>query len=276
MKTIPKKIWTGVLFGFLFGLHANSQVMIQDFEYPSDTELLAEWFPFVGTITLSPNVAHGSAGTNSLRLDRYFPSATWDTEVITGPVLAEPVAIAPAQYITLRIAGDPHFTNASFNTLFVYAYDNAGNFGRWGSPVPTTTNWQIFNFQASTIARPWDSPGLPDLQNIVQFKLYLYGQGDPPGAEFPATIYIDDIMVRDTPLIEFPPSAPMRALIDDFESYADDAALLGFYTYVNSPAATVTTASLETPAPQGNKALKLAIDFRARTISMGQRPLQRC
>jgi hypothetical protein len=68
-------------------------------------------------------------------------------------------------------------------------------------------------------------------------------------------------MVRDTPLIEFPPSAPMRALIDDFESYADDAALLGFYTYVNSPAATVTTASLETPAPQGNKALKLAIDF---------------
>ena len=55
----------------------------------------------------------------------------------------------------------------------------------------------------------------------------------------------------------------MRALIDDFEGYADDAALRSFYSYQNSPTATVTTASLQTPAPQGSKALKLAIDFAA-------------
>jgi len=70
-------------------------------------------------------------------------------------------------------------------------------------------------------------------------------------------------MVRDTPLIEFPPPSPMRSLLDDFEGYADDTALLGFYSYENSPAATLTTASLAAPAPQGNKALKLAVDFAA-------------
>jgi hypothetical protein len=54
----------------------------------------------------------------------------------------------------------------------------------------------------------------------------------------------------------------MRAKIDDFEGYADSTALLGAYHYVNG-GPTVTTASLETPAPQGTNALKLAIDFGA-------------
>jgi hypothetical protein len=102
------------------------------------------------------------------------------------------------------------------------------------------------------------------LANIVQFRFYLYGQNgapDPTNA-FSATIYIDELQVRNAPLIEFPPPSPMRAKIDNFEEYADAAALLGFYHYVNG-GPTVTTASLETPAPQGTNALKLAIDFGA-------------
>jgi hypothetical protein len=194
-----------------------------------------------------------------------MPANNWQTEVLTGPMLPAPIAIAPDQYITLRVAGDPAFTNASYQQLFVYAFDGAGNFGRWGSPVPTsTTNWQVFNFLASTIAQPWNSPALPNMTNIVQFDFYIYGQGDPPGVAYNATIYLSDLQIRDTPLIEFPPPAPLRQLIDDFEEYADDAALLSFYTYVDSPAATVTTASLATPAPQGpqgTNCLQLDIDF---------------
>jgi hypothetical protein len=212
-------------------------------------------------LSLSPYVAYRSTGTNSMRVDVNMPANTWQTTVITGPALPAPISIAPTQYVILRVAGDPQFTNASYQQLFIYAWDGNGNFGRWGAAVPTTTtNWQVFNLLANTIQAPWDSPGLPDLNNIVQFKFYLYGQGDPVGTAFSATIYIDELQIGNTALIEFPPPSPMRSKIDDFEGYADATALLGFYHYVNG-GPTVTTASLETPAPQGTNALKLAIDF---------------
>jgi hypothetical protein len=85
------------------------------------------------------------------------------------------------------------------------------------------------------------------LTNIVQFKFYLYGQGDPAGAAFSATIYLDEFQVRDTPLTEFPPQSSIRAKVDDFEGYANSTALLGFYRYVNGAPTTVTTASLSRP-----------------------------
>jgi len=203
--------------------------MIEGFEYASDWDMQSVWYPQGATLMLSSYVAPGSEGTNSLRIDRYFPPNAWETEVITGPSLSTPLSIGSDQYITLRVAGDPQFTNATYQTLFLYAYDANGNFGRWGSPVPTSTNWEVFNFQANTIAAPWNSPGLPELTNIVQFNMYLYGQGDPAGAPYSATVYVDDIMVRDTPLVEFPPASPVRSLIDDFEGYADDNALTSFY-----------------------------------------------
>ena len=236
---------------------------IEDFEeYASDADLQAVWTPDMdATLTLSSNVAFRSKGTNSMRVDIDVPANPWQTTVLTSPVRAVPMAISPSQYITLRVAGDPQFTNSSWQQLYLYAYDGSGNFGRWGAPITTTTNWQIFNNLASTIEKPWDSSALPDFNDIVQFKLFIYGQGSPAGAAFSATIYIDDITLRDAPLIEFPAPSPMRALIDNFEGYADDTALLNFYTIINSPAATVTTPSLATPAPQGNKALQLSIDF---------------
>ena len=237
---------------------------IEDFEnYPTDPDLLAAWTPQGATLSLSASVAAHSTGTNSLRAERFFGANAWETEVITGPELPAPIAIASTQYLTFRVSGDPQFTNASWQSLYLYAYDGSGNFGRWGTPIPTTTNWQVLNLTASSIEKPWDSTALPDFNNIVRFKFYLYGQGETPGAGYSAVVQIDDVMVRNTPLIEFPAPSAMRTLIDDFEGYADNGALLGFYHYVNSPATTVSTASIETPAPQGSKALKLAIDFAA-------------
>jgi hypothetical protein len=238
---------------------------IEDFEeYASDGDLQAAWSPDMdATLTLSSYVASGSKGTNSMRVAIDVPANPWQTTVLTGPVRPVPMTIALTQYITFRLAGDPQFTNSSWQQLYLYAYDGSGNFGRWGAPITTTTNWQIFNNLASSIEKPWDSTALPDFKDIVQFKFFIYGQGSPAGASFSATIYIDDVMLRNTPLIEFPPPSPMRALIDNFEGYADNAALLGFYTIINSPATTVATPSLETPAPQGSKALKLAVDFAA-------------
>ncbi len=256
-----------MLCGGLMVATTGAQTMIENFErYSSDAALQAVWHPDMNaTLTLSSYVAYHSAGSNAMRVAVSMPAVAWQTTVITGPALPAPMSLAPTQYITLRIAGDPRFTNATYQQLFIYAWDGKGNFGRWGAPVPTTTiaSWQIFNFPASAITAPSDSPGLPDLTNIVQFKLYLYGQGDPAGAAYSANIYLDELQVRDTPLTEFSPPSTIRAKIDDFEGYANSTALLGFYHYVNGAPTTVTTASLGTPAPQGAKALKLAIDFGA-------------
>ena len=251
--------------GCLFALTANAQMMIENFEeYPTDYDLQGVWTADQGTmVTLSPYVAYRATGTNSMRVDVNMLANAWQTTVLSPTPLPTPISIAPTQYVTLRVAGDPAFTNATYQQLFIYAYDGNGNFGRWGGSVPTTTtNWQVFNLQANTISAPWDSPGLPDLNNIVQFKFFLYGQGDPAGPAFTASIYVDELQIRNTPLIEFPPPSPMRAKIDDFEGYADSTALLSFYHYVNG-GPTTTTASLVTPAPQGTNALSLAIDFGA-------------
>ena len=107
---------------------------------------------------------------------------------------------------------------------------------------------------------PWNSTVFPDLNRIVRFAF----SNTTAKQRRPLR---DDLyrrsVIRNTPLTEFPaPSAP-RQLLDDFEGYATDAALRGFYSYVNSPTTTATTASLATPAPQGGKALKLGIDFSA-------------
>ncbi|HEY9171912.1 MAG TPA: hypothetical protein VI136_06480 [Verrucomicrobiae bacterium] len=240
--------------------------MIEDFEYADDAELAAAWtpqYPGLTTMSLSDFVSANTTGKKSLRVERNFGTVPWETEVITGPVHEIPRGITSTQYLTFRVSGDPQFANASWQTLFLYAYDGAGNFARWGAPVPTTTNWQVFNFLASSLQYTWDQKGPLNLSNVVQFKFFLYGQGDPAGSPYTATVYVDDLQIRNTPLIELPPPSAVRPLIDDFEGYADDTALLGFYSYQNSPAATITTASLETPAPQGNKALKMTIDFAA-------------
>lgn len=261
MKTNWKSLLA--LSGSLVVLTAGAQTVIEDFEYASDADLWAEWMPGTGSIMLSSYVAAGSSGTNSMEVYRYFNANDWETQVLTGPPLTTPVVIGANQYLSFRIAGDPEFSKGTFNQLYIYAYDSAGNFGRWGSAVPATTNWQVVNLAAKNIEKPWDSPALPTQTDIVQFKIFIYGQGAPAGEAFEATIYLDDLTVRDAPLIDFPPPAPVRALIDDFEGYADDAALHAFYTAKNSPAATATAFSLARPAPQGSQALQLHIDFAA-------------
>ena len=136
-----------------------------------------------------------------MRVDRYFPASTWETEILTGPTRPTPLVIATTQYLSLRIAGNPQFTNASWQRFYLYTFDGSGNFGRWGAAFPTTTNWQIFNFLASSVEKPAESPALPDLSNIVQFKFYLCGQGDPASVAYSATIYLDDLRILPAPVL---------------------------------------------------------------------------
>jgi hypothetical protein len=255
--------WFSLFCGGVFAFSVNAQTMIETFDYASDEILSEYWIPSGNAaISLSDSVAPRSTAQKSMRVEFNFPSTAWATETVRGPWLDQLVSIRADQYITFRLRGDPAFAAADFRNLYLYAYDEDGNFGRWGSAVPTADEWQVLNFAAGNIEQPWDSSALPDLSRIVRFAFFQYGS-QAAIEPYTATIHVGDLMVRDAPLTEFPlPSAP-RELIDDFEAYADDAALRAFYTYENSPAATATIASVATPAPQGTKALKLEIDFAA-------------
>ena len=148
-----------------------------------------------------------------MRVDRLFPASTWETEILTGPTLPTPLAIGTTQYLSLKIAGDPQFTNASWQRFYLYAFDGSGNFGRWGAAVPTKTNWQALSFPATSVEKPSESPALPDLSNIVQFKFYLCGQGDPASVAYSATIYLDDLRVLPAPVLTVVPQGTWLQLL---------------------------------------------------------------
>ncbi|MEI8197171.1 MAG: hypothetical protein WCI73_14835 [Phycisphaerae bacterium] len=140
--------------------------MVEDFEnYPTDQDLQAAWIPGASTLSLSSYVGPGATGTNSMRIDVYMAANEWETVVIAGPTKPVPLTIGDNQYITLRVAGDPQFTNASWQQIYVYAFDSSGTkFGRWGASVPSlSTNWLVLNIPANTIQAPWNPPGLPNM-----------------------------------------------------------------------------------------------------------------
>lgn len=242
---------------------AGTESVVEAFEYASTDDLVAAWQPSANAVVeLSDSVAPRSTGKTSLKATFNFQSIEWATESVRGPELASPLTIAPGQFLTLRIQGDSAFAAADFRSFYLYAYDDSGNFGRWGAPVPTTADWQILNFAANLIEKPWDAPALPDLARIVRFAVFQYGS-QAAIEPYTASIHLDDIEVRNAPLTEFPPASAPRSLIDDFEGYTSDESLMAFYGYMNSPATTTTSAGLETPAPQGARALRLAIGFSA-------------
>jgi len=251
-----------VVFG-VSSASAATVTVIEDFEYATEEELLLNWIPSGGaTPALSTDVAPGATGDSCMKVDFSFPSMAWATETITGPVLDQPVSIAPEQYVTFRLRGDPAFSVSDYRDIFLYIYDAAGDFARWGMQVPVGDDWQIINFEGGAYQFPWDASGTIDMSQISRIAFFQYGSQaelDP----YTATIYVDEVQVSDEPLTEFPPPSEPRDLIDDFEDYADDQALRSFYSYENSWHPTVTVASVGTPAPQGNQALRLDIDFAA-------------
>jgi hypothetical protein len=258
---IMKNIWILLCVTAACSATAGTVRVIEDFEYADAEELLLDWEPSTGAIpSLSTEVAAGSEGTTSMQVDLSFPSAAWVTQSVTGPLLNDVFSIEPEQYISLRLKGDPAFAAADFRNIYLYVYDDWGDFARWGTQVPAIDGWQVINFGGGDFQFPWNASGEIDMTYLSKIAIFQYGSQaaiDP----YEATIYVDDIEIRDEPLIDFAaPSAP-RSVIDDFENYANSEALRDYYTYENSWHPSVTVASIEPSAPQGEQCLRLDIDF---------------
>lgn len=62
-----------------------------------------------------------------LGVEFQFASQAWATAFAKGTDLAEPVAIGPSQFVSFRVKGNPAFVAADFRSLYLYAYDDAGD-----------------------------------------------------------------------------------------------------------------------------------------------------
>ena len=244
------------LCGGILADTVSAQTVVEPFEYANDDELIASWTPSGNAIiSLTNAVPSTSTGKQAMSVTFNFASLAWATEFVKGPYLASPISIDPAHYLTLSIKGDPAFASADFRNFYLYAYDENGNFGRWGAPIPTTTNWQYFNFTASGIQKPWDSPELPDMSRIIRFAIFQYGSEVAIPA-YSATITIDDIVVRDTPMTD--PTVFAESTVESFE-YPNVEALQAAWTgSANAKASISTAVSLSS---SGQSAMKVQFDF---------------
>jgi hypothetical protein len=246
--------WLAIL-GLGAGI-ASAQTTLDSFEYATDDELLAAWTPSANVVVSTTNlVSAASTGLRSLRMEFNFPSAAWATEVVRGVDLAELVAIAPEQYLCFRIYGDTAFASADFRSLYLYAYDDSGNFGRWGAPTPSKAGWQARNHLASAMEQPWDSPALPDLSRIVRFAFLQYGSESAIPA-YTAVVLIDDFQVRDTPLEDVP--ATGSPILADFE-YASAELLAAAWTPTAN--AVVSLSDDVAPRASGRSSMRVEIQF---------------
>ena len=82
----------------------------------TEDELLFNWTPGTpnAVITLSDEVSPNSEGSKSMKVEFNFTSTPWVTEIVRGPLLPEDLVLAPEQYITFRLKGDPAFAAANF------------------------------------------------------------------------------------------------------------------------------------------------------------------
>lgn len=238
-------------------LPATGSPVLADFEYASAEQLTAAWTPSANAVlSLSEDVAPRAGGRTSLRIDFQFPSTTWATETATGPTQPVPSVLGPTQYLTFRVKGDPAFAAADFRQLFLYVYDDSGNFGRWGAPVPLTADWQIRNHTAASIEKPWDSPGLPNLGRLVKIAFFQYGSETALPA-YAASLLVDDVVIRDTALED--PALPSDTVIDNFE-YATSEDLAAAWVG-GSPNVVVTSSDSVAPTSTGPRCMSLEFNF---------------
>ncbi len=241
----------------LVDVPATGSPILADFEYANAEALAAAWSTSPNAVlSLSTDVAPLASGPTSLRVEFQFPSAPWATETATGPLQTVPSSLAATQYLSFRVKGDPAFAGSDFRQLYLYVYDDTGNFGRWGEPIPITATWQIRNHTAATLEKPWDSPALPNLARISRIAFFQYGSETARPA-FTAAIQIDDVVIRDTPLVDA--AIPTDTLIDDFEYESDEALAAAWIG--GSPNAVVTTSNQVAPGSAGRNAMKVEFNF---------------
>jgi hypothetical protein len=251
-----KTKYLGLFLTALCAASAPAQTIIDSFEYASSDDLVQAWEPSDNAIvTTTDSVAPGSTGKTAMQVQFNFVSSQYATERITGKELAEPVSISPSQYLSFRVKGDPAFKSTNFRNLYLYVSDGT-YWGRWGAAVPTLDDWQVFNFLASDIEKPWDSDDVPDLTRINRFAFYQYGSGETAVAAYSATIAIDDLTVRDTPLIEAPTS--QETVVENFE-YATSAGLQAAWTAVTN--AVISASDSIAPLSSGKTSIKLLLTF---------------
>ena len=87
--------------------------------------------------------------------------------------------------------------------IFIFTSTTTGVISRVGAPrCLQFDDWQVINFGGGDFQFPWNASGEIDMTYLSKIAIFQYGSQaaiDP----YEATIYVDDIEIRDEPLIDF-------------------------------------------------------------------------
>jgi hypothetical protein len=196
-KKVMKNVWLLFCVVATFSLSAGTIRVIEDFEYASEGDLLLHYEPSTGAVSsLSTNVADGSGGETSMKIDLSFPSGAWVTQTVTGLLLDEVFSIEPEQYISFRLKGGPAFESADFRNIYLYVYDAAGNRMNYITDIAPviSSEWTTLTIAMEDFG---DSSTI-DTGNLVQWRILVEGWAEPNPA-LSGTFFVDDIRVSTQP-----------------------------------------------------------------------------
>ena len=229
------------------------EVILDDFEYEDPAEIFDRY-----SWTGGGEAYIADLDTNSQGMELYlgFDGGAWNSAGVqmTG---GEPFSFEYGQVITYEIKGDPANLVGEDALLVFQLRDSAGEITRFlDNSGPKSSDWTTITIPFRAFAdTPWDAN--PDvsanMDDIVAWEFIVQGVGPNPVDPFEATIYIDNLTIKDEK-----PAASGDRVLDDYE-YDSEAALTAAYS--NTGTSGLGAPELSTDSVEGDNSMKIAMTF---------------
>ena len=231
--------------------------ILDDFEYADDGAL---WEFYVnsgwggtGDPYLSTESAEGAA---CMQLEMDYTGAAWGAAGVSGSDV-EPFTFGDYDRIHLLFKGDPTFTNPGVVMVLSF-FDVNGEVIRYlDYAAPESSDWMTLQIPAAAFEEsPWDpNPEVPaDRTNLVRWDFTIQGVDGNETDGYFTTVFLDDFKI----MLGNPPVS-VDDVFDDFERYADDAALQAFYLSNGQGGSAVP--SLSTDSTEGAASMQLDLSY---------------
>lgn len=249
-------------------LSASAQTIVIDTfdSYQDDVDVQDNWvFSKAGGddgLAAYLEKTSGVESTPCMMLDVNMPAKWWQNKV-RKEIPEGPLDLAKFGTIELLFKGDAKATTDIVASVFLYDSNNRVIKADIPSAFLAKAEWQKFSVSVNALVdETWDDgygTETPDAvrSDIVAFGLMVTGNEDNQTA----TYYVDSISITEKSTTPGTPAAE-TITVDNFESYADDAALSSAWAYSKAGGPDGLFPHVDTALPaEGSKNLKMEVNM---------------